>query len=61
MALDDPDAEPRPDPDEASGYGWFDLDELPGDLAFADHARPMLAAAAALIAGSGEPLPDRTW
>jgi ADP-ribose pyrophosphatase YjhB (NUDIX family) len=61
VALDDPEAEPRPDPDEALGYRWFDLDALPEDLAFAHHARPMLAAAAALVDGSAGPLLDRTW
>jgi ADP-ribose pyrophosphatase YjhB (NUDIX family) len=61
VALEDPGAEPRPNPEEADGYGWFDLDELPGDLAFPDHARPMLAAAAAVINGSAQPLPDRVW
>jgi hypothetical protein len=59
--LADPGAEPRPNPEEAAGYGWFDLTALPEDLAFPDHARPMLRAAAELIAGTGEPLPDRTW
>jgi ADP-ribose pyrophosphatase YjhB (NUDIX family) len=61
MELSDPDAEPRPDPEEATGFGWFAFDALPPQLAFADHARPMLAAAAALVAGTGRPLPDRTW
>ncbi|HEY2320535.1 MAG TPA: NUDIX domain-containing protein [Solirubrobacteraceae bacterium] len=44
-----------------AGYGWFALGELPADLAFPDHARPMLAAAAALLHGTAGPLPDRTW
>jgi ADP-ribose pyrophosphatase YjhB (NUDIX family) len=61
VALEEPGAEPRPNPEEATDYGWFDLAAPPEDLAFAEHARPMLAAAAALVAGSGEPLPDRTW
>ena len=38
-ALADPGAEPRPNPEEAAGYGWFDLTALPEDLAFPDHAR----------------------
>lgn len=61
VALADPGAEPRPNPEEATGYGWFDLTALPADLAFPAHARPMLRAAAALVAGTAEPLPDRTW
>ena len=43
MELADPGAEPRPDAEEATGYGWFDLSALPEELAFPDHARPMLA------------------
>jgi ADP-ribose pyrophosphatase YjhB (NUDIX family) len=61
VAVQDPEAEPRPDPAEAAGYGWFALGELPADLAFPDHARPMLAAASALLHGTARPLPDRTW
>ena len=61
MELQDPAAEPRAHPSEATGFGWFDLSALPVQLAFGDHARPMLAAAAALIAGTGPALPDRTW
>jgi ADP-ribose pyrophosphatase YjhB (NUDIX family) len=61
VTLEEPDATPRPDPDEATAYGWFDLGALPDDLAFPDHARPMLAAAAAVLAGTAPPLPDRTW
>jgi ADP-ribose pyrophosphatase YjhB (NUDIX family) len=61
VTLEEPDAAPRPDPDEATAYGWFDLGALPDDLAFPDHARPMLAAAAAVLAGTAPPLPDRTW
>ncbi len=61
MELADPGAEPRPDPSEATGFAWFELAALPDALAFPDHARPMLAAAAALIAGTGAALPDRTW
>ena len=61
VALTDSEAEPRPDEAEALEYGWFDLNRLPEDLAFPHHARPMLAAAAALIAGTAGPLPDRTW
>jgi len=61
MELAEPEAEPRPDADEISGYGWFDFSELPEQLAFAAHARPMLAAAAAVLAGTAPALPDRTW
>ncbi len=61
VSLDDPDAEPRPDPAEATGYGWFELAAPPDELAFPDHARPMLAAAAAVVAGTAPALPDRTW
>ena len=61
MELSDPGAEPRPDREEATDFGWFGLDELPEQLAFPDHARPMLAAAAAVLAGTAPPLPDRTW
>ncbi len=61
MELEDPEAEPRPDPEEATGFGWFPFSELPAQLAFADHARPMVAAAAAVLAGTAPALPDRTW
>jgi len=61
VALEDPDAPPRPNPEEASGCGWFELSDLPHDLAFAHHARPMLGAAAALVNGTAPALPDRTW
>jgi ADP-ribose pyrophosphatase YjhB (NUDIX family) len=61
VELEVPEAEPRPDPAEATGSGWFSLEALPDELAFPDHARPMLAAAAALIAGTAPPLPDRVW
>ena len=61
MELEDPEAEPRPDAEEATGFGWFPFSELPAQLAFADHARPMLAAAAAVVAGTAAALPDRTW
>jgi 8-oxo-dGTP diphosphatase len=61
VELEDPEAEPRPDAAEATGFGWFSLDRLPDELAFPDHARPMLTAAAGLIAGTAPPLPDRVW
>jgi 8-oxo-dGTP diphosphatase len=61
MALDDPDAEPAPNPEEALGFGWFDIARPPAELAFARHARPMLRAAAELVAGRARVLPDRTW
>lgn len=61
IELEDPRQPPTPQPEEALEAGWFDLDRLPQRLAFAAHARPMLAAAAAVIAGTASPLPDRTW
>jgi ADP-ribose pyrophosphatase YjhB (NUDIX family) len=61
MELSDPEAEPRPDAEEATDFGWFAFGALPERLAFPDHARPMLAAAAAVLAGTAPPLPDRTW
>jgi 8-oxo-dGTP diphosphatase len=70
IELADPGARPVPAPEEASEARWFGLDALPDDLAFAAHARPMLAAAAELAelcardARSGRPLRplrDRTW
>ena len=61
IELEDPDASPRPAPAEASEARWFALDALPENLAFAAHTRPMLAAVAALVAGTARPLPDRTW
>jgi ADP-ribose pyrophosphatase YjhB (NUDIX family) len=61
MTLTERSVEPRPNPEEATDYGWFELASLPEDLAFPDHARPMLRAAAALVGGTARPLPDRTW
>jgi 8-oxo-dGTP diphosphatase len=61
MELSDPAAQLRPAPEEASAADWFALDELPRELAFPVHARPMLEAVAALAAGTGRALPDRTW
>jgi len=61
MELSDPGAEPEPDAEEATGFGWFAFDGLPEQLAFPDHARAMLAAAAAVVAGTASALPDRTW
>jgi 8-oxo-dGTP diphosphatase len=65
IALDDPAAVPVLQPEEASEWGWFAFDAIPEQLAFAAHARPMLAAAAALAertdAATARPLPDRTW
>lgn len=70
IALDDPDAEPVSCTEEASAAGWWPLDALPAELAFAAHARPMLTAAVALLdrlevdRAAGRPplpLPDRTW
>jgi 8-oxo-dGTP diphosphatase len=61
IELDDPGQTPTLQPDEALEARWFALDQLPDRLAFAAHARPMLAVAAAVIAGTGSPLPDRTW
>ena len=61
IELDDPGQTPTLQPGEALEARWFALDQLPDRLAFAAHARPMLAVAAAVIAGTGSPLPDRTW
>jgi 8-oxo-dGTP diphosphatase len=61
MELSDPQASPRPAPEEAVEAGWFPLAELPLELAFPVHARPMLDAAAAIVRGAGRALPDRTW
>jgi ADP-ribose pyrophosphatase YjhB (NUDIX family) len=63
IALDDPAAGPILQPEEATDWGWFGLNDLPARIAFARHALPMLAAARALIAAGGNPglLPDRTW
>ena len=63
VARVDPTAELRLQPEEASEAGWFALDALPERLAFARHARPMLAAAAAMVTPGSQPvaLPDRTW
>jgi 8-oxo-dGTP diphosphatase len=61
MQLLEPGAEPRLQAEEALEARWFELDALPRPLAFERHARPLLAAAAALVAGSASPLPDRTW
>ena len=63
IALDDPTAPPRPAPQEACEARWFHLEDLPAELAFARHTRPMLAAAAALLRAGPPtgPLPDRIW
>jgi ADP-ribose pyrophosphatase YjhB (NUDIX family) len=61
VELDDPAQSPTLQPEEALEARWFPLDRLPERLAFAAHARPMLAVAAAMIAGEASPLPDRTW
>jgi 8-oxo-dGTP diphosphatase len=61
IELDDAGQTPTLQPGEALEARWFALDQLPDRLAFAAHARPMLAVAAAVIAGTGSPLPDRTW
>jgi len=61
IALEDPGQAPTLQPGEALEARWFPLDRLPERLAFAAHARPMLAAAAAMIAGTAPALPDRTW
>jgi 8-oxo-dGTP diphosphatase len=61
VELEDPREPPTLQPEETLEAGWFALDRLPERLAFAAHARPMLAAAAAVIAGTAPPLPDRTW
>jgi 8-oxo-dGTP diphosphatase len=61
IELEDPGQPPTLQPEEALEARWFPLDRLPQRLAFAAHARPMLDAAAAIIAGTATPLPDRTW
>jgi 8-oxo-dGTP diphosphatase len=61
IELDDPEQPPTLEPEEALEARWFALDRLPGRLAFAAHARPMLAVAAAVVAGAAPPVPDRTW
>jgi 8-oxo-dGTP diphosphatase len=61
VELDDPDAPPTLQPEEAVDARWWPLDALPADLAFPVHARPMLVAVAARLDGSAGPLPDRTW
>ena len=47
--------------EEVLEAGWFALDALPEPLAFPDHMRPMLAAAAVRCTRPFEPLPDRIW
>jgi 8-oxo-dGTP diphosphatase len=61
VELADPHADVQLQPAEVSEARWFHLDELPADLAFPDHARPVLAAVAGMVAGTARPLPDRTW
>jgi 8-oxo-dGTP diphosphatase len=61
VELDDPEQPVTPQPGEVLEARWFGLDQIPERLAFAAHARPMLAAATAMIAGTAPPLPDRTW
>jgi 8-oxo-dGTP diphosphatase len=61
VELLNPPAELRLEPTEVSEARWFDLHELPADLAFPVHARPVLAAVVEIIAGTARPLPDRTW
>jgi 8-oxo-dGTP diphosphatase len=61
VELEDPRQPLTLQPEEALDARWFPLDRLPERLAFAAHARPMLDAVAAIIAGTAAPLPDRTW
>jgi 8-oxo-dGTP diphosphatase len=61
VELADPHGEPQLQPAEVSEAQWFHLDELPPDLAFPAHARPVLKAVAEIVAGTDRPLPDRTW
>jgi 8-oxo-dGTP diphosphatase len=63
VTLEDPEARPRLQPEEALEARWFELDALPEPLAFERHARPMLAAAAAMVTPGARPspLPDRSW
>lgn len=46
--------DPIVDPREASDARWFAADELPGDLAFPDHARQVLEAWRATVVSVGE-------
>jgi 8-oxo-dGTP diphosphatase len=60
VELLDPDATPHPDPVESRDVRWFSLGALPENLAFPDHARPMIAAAAELSrTGAAQPLFDQ--
>jgi ADP-ribose pyrophosphatase YjhB (NUDIX family) len=61
VALRDPEAELRPQAEEVREAGWFHLHQLPDRIAFPDHMRSMLRAAAGVSDGSAGPLPDRTW
>jgi ADP-ribose pyrophosphatase YjhB (NUDIX family) len=61
IELEDPQQPLTLQAEEALEARWFSLDRLPGRLAFGAHARPMLDAAAAIVAGTATPLPDRTW
>jgi len=38
------DVEGRPDPAEAAELGWFEPDDVPGEIAFPHHARAVVAA-----------------
>jgi hypothetical protein len=61
VELADARADVQLQPTEVSEARWFHLDELPPDLAFPAHARPVLTAVAEIVAGTARPLPDRTW
>jgi ADP-ribose pyrophosphatase YjhB (NUDIX family) len=61
VELEVPDAELIFQPEEVSDAGWFGLDQLPDELAFPDHMKPMLAAAAIMGPAERRWLPDRTW
>jgi ADP-ribose pyrophosphatase YjhB (NUDIX family) len=61
IELSDPGAPMRLAREEVSDARWFALTGLPEQLAFATHTAPMLAAVAAIVAGRGRPLPDRSW
>jgi 8-oxo-dGTP diphosphatase len=61
VALADPGAEPRLQPEEAVEARWFPLDALPDGVAFPGHTLPMLEVVRAVVSGTAPALPDRAW
>jgi ADP-ribose pyrophosphatase YjhB (NUDIX family) len=57
----EPVSELRLQAEEVSEAGWFVLDDLPQPVGFPHHMEAMLRAAAKLVEGRAQPLPDRTW